>query len=336
MARKEYGYTWWGQQWLTALTKIDYSNRIPRGKSYARRGMVADIEVKNGKIKTKVKGSRSSPYNVSFSMPKISQKDIDTMMELVMNKPTTISKLLNGKMDPKLLDIAAKVGIKLLPNSSSDMTMTCSCPDWAVPCKHLAASIYKLCEDIDNDPFVLFECRGIDLPKILEGYNINVFDIQNQLILSRDEFVKDHIVSSKNKAPEQNRLPLVDFSILDDRRADLVKLLDDKPSFYNIGNFRDVLANQLKRIGKKADRILDGKVELSTHLSPEIIIDGYAPRCTYHHKNQQIIAHNLKFHGLLELTAQELDLRPYEVREYKQITNIALHLIAKGLIVPTS
>ena len=86
-----------------------------------------------------------------------------------MNYPSIISKLNNGKIDPILLDISKELGIKLFPDAAQDMNMSCSCPDSAVPCKHIAATLYKVCSDIDNDPFTLFKFRNIELLKELNG-----------------------------------------------------------------------------------------------------------------------------------------------------------------------
>ena len=64
-----YGKTWWGQQWLNSLNNIDYSNRLPRGASYARKGAVKKINISSNRIKAKVAGSRATPYNVDIIIP---------------------------------------------------------------------------------------------------------------------------------------------------------------------------------------------------------------------------------------------------------------------------
>ena len=73
--RKNYGNTWWGKQWLNSLTNIDYSNRLPRGKTYANKGLAYDIVVNNNRITAKVKGTRPTPYKVQFTVPKFSAKE---------------------------------------------------------------------------------------------------------------------------------------------------------------------------------------------------------------------------------------------------------------------
>ena len=72
MATQAYGKTWWGAQWLNALTHIDYDNRLPRGRTYANRGAVTRLEVQGGRIRAQVKGSRPRPYQVEIDVPPMS------------------------------------------------------------------------------------------------------------------------------------------------------------------------------------------------------------------------------------------------------------------------
>lgn len=67
------------------------------------------------------------------------------------------------QLDPAVLDIATECGLKVFPSTWRDLSMKCRCPDWAVPCKHLAAVIYKVSEEIDNDPFLVFKLHDLDL-----------------------------------------------------------------------------------------------------------------------------------------------------------------------------
>ena len=73
--RKSYGNTWWGKQWLNALNQIDFSNRLPRGRTYANKGLARDIEIVYNKISANVQGSRPRPYKVSFTVPPFSNKE---------------------------------------------------------------------------------------------------------------------------------------------------------------------------------------------------------------------------------------------------------------------
>lgn len=80
MAKTKYGMTWWGEQWLCALKGIDYANRIPRGASYARKGMVKSIDIVDNVVRCKVAGSRRLPYKVDFVVRKFTAEQIDKLV----------------------------------------------------------------------------------------------------------------------------------------------------------------------------------------------------------------------------------------------------------------
>ena len=96
--RKKYGTTWWGKQWLNALTNIDYSNRLPRGKTYANKGLAYDIEIENNRITAKVKGSSYKPYKVNFTIPAFTSNEKAKIIQIVTSNPLYLSKLLNREL----------------------------------------------------------------------------------------------------------------------------------------------------------------------------------------------------------------------------------------------
>ncbi|MBK9302022.1 MAG: hypothetical protein IPN14_15855 [Bacteroidetes bacterium] len=136
-----FGKTWWGQQFLNSLSNIDYSNRLPRGSSYAKKGAVTKIEISENIIHAKVSGSRPTPYKVDIILPPFFDPELIQFIKALSKKPTIISKLLNRELDPEVLNIAEQTGLKVFPKQWTDFKMQCSCPDWAVPCKHLALSL---------------------------------------------------------------------------------------------------------------------------------------------------------------------------------------------------
>ena len=161
--RPVYGRTWWGTQWLQALTQIDFDNRLPRGRSYANRGAVRKLSVQGGQIVAQVQGSRPRPYDVTISVPGVGPTDAKRLLDTLSQDPGLIARLLNRDLDPSVLQTAQHLRIGVFPASWKDLQMHCSCPDWAVPCKHLAAVIYLLSQEIDGDPFLVFSLRGLDL-----------------------------------------------------------------------------------------------------------------------------------------------------------------------------
>lgn len=162
MAQQIFGKTWWGSEWLKSLTEIDFANRIPRGSAYARKGAVRSIDVKGNVIMAKVSGSRPTPYKVTIRVPLFSKQQTELLMQKLLEQPALISKLLNRNLDPEVFRIAKNNGLNLFPQRWNDLDMRCTCPDWAVPCKHLAAVIYMMSREIDNDPFLVFTMHGVD------------------------------------------------------------------------------------------------------------------------------------------------------------------------------
>ncbi|NLO00982.1 MAG: helicase SNF2, partial [Bacteroidales bacterium] len=158
-----FGKTWWGEQWLNSLNNIDYSNRLPRGASYARKGAVEKIKITGNHISAKVRGRRPTPYRVDIILPPFFDPELGNFLNELTNRPVIISKLLNRELDPDVLELARQNGLKVFPQQWNDLKMQCSCPDWAVPCKHLASVIYKVSAEIDNNPFLVFSLHNVDL-----------------------------------------------------------------------------------------------------------------------------------------------------------------------------
>ncbi|MFD2418878.1 SWIM zinc finger family protein [Amycolatopsis pigmentata] len=161
MARRNFGSTWWGRAWVDALegrAQID-PNRLPRGRTYARKGQVGALEVTAGQIKARVQGSRPVPYRVTIGTHRFSARDWETLLDTIGGQMGYTAALLDGELPPELAEHARSAGVDLLPGPG-DLWPRCSCPDSADPCKHAAAVCYLVADEVDADPFVLFLLRG--------------------------------------------------------------------------------------------------------------------------------------------------------------------------------
>lgn len=176
MARKQYGTTWWGQQWLNALGNIDYSNRLPRGRSYANKGAARDIEINGNRITAKVQGSRPSPYKVNISIPVFTGGERAKILGIITENPLLLSQLLNRELPSGLNEALLKEDIRIFPRAWKDLDGGCSCPDWAVPCKHMASVLYLVANEIDKNPFLVFQLKDFDIIKGLEGIGFSISD----------------------------------------------------------------------------------------------------------------------------------------------------------------
>ena len=152
--KKEYGKTWWGKAWLEALLDADENGRLHRGESYAAKGAVRHFFI-NSKfvIEASVLGVGELVYQQHIQAVQLSIEQKKVLLDALELQPNLLTQLLNRQFPKELLEIAQKMGVKLLPADWAALNMACSCSDWAVPCKHLAAVIYTLVHQIDQDPF---------------------------------------------------------------------------------------------------------------------------------------------------------------------------------------
>ena len=174
--RIRFGTTWWGKAWLNALSSIDCSNRLSRGRSYYSQGRIAEIvfHPKTLTVSAIVNGSAYYPYETSIKLQPMAPEDVERLVEEIAKRPPLVAKLLAGELDPEVADIARSLSIPLFPASWREFEMHCTCPDSAVPCKHLAAVYYAIIKTIDADPMWVFACRGVDLPALLKKRGIDL------------------------------------------------------------------------------------------------------------------------------------------------------------------
>ncbi len=340
----QFGKTWWGEHWLRSLAHVDYDNRLPRGKSYARNGYVKDIRFTENMIVAKVKGSRPRPYNVTIIIPPFFEDQINALMNDIIRQPALISKLLNRELDPSIQGIAEQNGLKVFPQQWTDFKMQCSCPDWAVPCKHLAAVIYMISREIDNNPFRIFEMHKVDLIQELNKRGIFIeqkkTEISSLATILRTKR-KTTIAFDEEKAYER-----VDFSQLNTLSESLVLLLPDEPPFYSTGNFRDKYRQQFMRVTREATRLLTRKLsisglypaytghsEIDFHTELSFLIDT--------NNHVEISGRQHGFGHLNQLIPSLYSLNPDRLLDYQpsvaaiyKIVLASIHLIANGNVVP--
>ena len=163
LAGKTIARTWWGKSWNENLERYaDYSNRIGRGRSYVRHGAVLDLRIEPGEIRTLVQGSQSKPYSIAIrikSIPKDIWKRIKAACE---GKLESMHELLMGEFPKALGEIFMEKGAGLFP-APKEIEFSCSCPDWASMCKHVAASLYGVGARLDEDPSLFFKLRNADI-----------------------------------------------------------------------------------------------------------------------------------------------------------------------------
>jgi uncharacterized Zn finger protein len=158
--RGEFGASWWAKRWIGTLESFGYGSRLTRGRTYARGGAVLNIDVTPGQVSAKVQGSRRTPYNVMIKLNRLDDKQWARALDAIAEQAIFAAKLLAGEMPQTIEEAFAAAHVPLFPRSAADLDTDCSCPDYANPCKHIAAVHYLLGERFDEDPFLLFELRG--------------------------------------------------------------------------------------------------------------------------------------------------------------------------------
>lgn len=153
------GATWWSQRFIATLESFGMGSRLTRGRSYARSGQVLSLTLDPGRVHAQVQGSRPRPYQVVIALPVFSPNQWRRLTSALAAEAGYAAALLAGQMPAGIEDVVRQCGLVLFP-TKSQLSMDCSCPDWSVPCKHVAAVFYILAESFDADPFAILAWRG--------------------------------------------------------------------------------------------------------------------------------------------------------------------------------
>lgn len=165
----QFSRTWWGQRFIKALEDFSDSARLGRGRSYARNGKIIQHQINDGIITATVRGSinayfgvyKEPLYGVEITIKPISAADWSKLIARLGSKASLISRLLLGEVPDNIEATFAELGLHLLPHNRQDFKTECTCPDYSNPCKHIAGVYYLVAAQLDQDPFLLFELRGI-------------------------------------------------------------------------------------------------------------------------------------------------------------------------------
>jgi uncharacterized Zn finger protein len=159
--------TFWGKSWCTNLERYsDYENRIPRGRTYVRNGSVVDLQIRKGEVTAMVAGS--SLYNIKITIAPVAAARWKTICRDCAGTIDSLVELLQGRLAKGVMDRVCRQGDGLFP-SPTEIKLSCSCPDWADMCKHVAAALYGVGARLDQAPQLLFVLRGVDEKELVAG-----------------------------------------------------------------------------------------------------------------------------------------------------------------------
>ena len=164
--RGKIGEQWWSRRFVEILERICQPGRLARGRSYARKGQVMDFAVRAGEASGRVQGSRPEPYQIKITIPAYDETDWSLISAALGAQALFRAALLAGDMPHEIVDLFDELDLPLFPPA---LDMRCSCPDWAVPCKHASAVLYVLAEAFDDDPFLVLAWRGRNRADLLDS-----------------------------------------------------------------------------------------------------------------------------------------------------------------------
>lgn len=165
------GRSWWAREWTHRLELMGLRGRLGRGKSYALSGQVVSLALAGPHVAAQVQGTRPDPYAVTLDFRTLDAAARARIVAALRAEPMRVARLLADDLPSDVSAIFRDEGYDLFPGGKLgpgryDMTTACSCPDYANPCKHTAAVLLLLGEEVARRPVTLLELRGI-LPEEL-------------------------------------------------------------------------------------------------------------------------------------------------------------------------
>ncbi len=159
--------TFWGRAWSENLEAYsDFASRLPRGRSYLRHGAVLDLELDLGRVRAQVSGSEL--YRVEIRIDRLKAARWRSIRERCAGQVDSLVELLGGEISQEVMEVVCDHGSGLFP-APREIALSCTCPDWAVMCKHVAATLYGVGARLDEAPEFLFTLRGVDAGELVEA-----------------------------------------------------------------------------------------------------------------------------------------------------------------------
>jgi uncharacterized Zn finger protein len=157
--------TFWGKAWCDNLERYsDFANRLPRGRTYVRNGSVVDLWIGGGEVKAYVTGSEL--YQVAVKVTPVSKKRWQSICTDCAGAIDSLVELLQGRFSQGVMERLCRQGSGLFP-SPREIKLSCSCPDWASMCKHVAAALYGIGARLDQQPELLFKLYKVDEKELI-------------------------------------------------------------------------------------------------------------------------------------------------------------------------
>ena len=173
-SRTDSGRSWWAKRWLATLEAMRLGGRLGRGRNYALSGQVTSMRIEGPRVEATVVGTRADPYAVSIVFRTPGDAAHARIVAKLRAEPMLVARLLADDLPTEVEALFKVEGLDLFPGGKLDpgrydKTTKCSCPDYANPCKHVAAALLILGEEIARRPATLLELRGITMEELYDG-----------------------------------------------------------------------------------------------------------------------------------------------------------------------
>lgn len=230
-ARGKIASTWWSTRFIALLEAGGMGGRLTRGRNYARRGQVLSLQLSAGQVVASVQGSRARPYRARIGITAYGKAEWARVEERLSGDAWFVAQLLAGQMPPDIEQVFTALGLALFP-SRAELALDCSCPDWEVPCKHLAAVFYLLAERFDEDPFEILAWRGRDREDLLARLDATADAAADDVVVPLTELLDVFYVSSVEVPPPRSggsgaslldQLPPVSVTVRSTPLADVLR-----------------------------------------------------------------------------------------------------------------
>ena len=206
--------TFWGKAWCDNLERYsDFANRLPRGRRYVRNGSVVDLQIAPGEVSAMVSGSEI--YKVAVKVAGVPKARWTSVCADCAGAIDSLVELLQGRFSHGVMERLCQQKLGLFP-APAEIELSCSCPDWATMCKHVAAVLYGIGARLDQQPELLFKLRKVDekdlIAKAGKGLPLSKKGPAKEKVLAGDDLsqlfgldlggVKESPKQSKKKAPK--------------------------------------------------------------------------------------------------------------------------------------
>ncbi len=278
-----HGSNWWSRRWIEILEGSIDSARLARGRSYARRGQVVDIDIEPGLVTASVQGTRKKPYQIRLGFEILSEEAKALLLFRFRERSSFAATLLAGEMPEEMEKVFKEAGTGLFPSKSALRRYKCSCPDDAVPCKHIIAVLLLLAEVFDDDPFLLLKLRGVNREALINLLTLETSGEKEDIPYEDDETWEDGNVSvirggsdltAENLTDDcgnaqkpsfyaewyGEEVPEFKYNIEEnERRIAALEIINDFPFWRGELPFRQSLSQFYERAANSAEEVLTGE-----------------------------------------------------------------------------